>query len=326
MQFGPYEATHIERSDNTISAEIDIPADASLGILLDCHVEFTAANGGCAGLQEKRLLPCGELVSLDLIRESRFDSDFFKCKTQLLFLFFGASSMKRVAWSVAILIVAVAATVMAQPPGGGPGGRGGPPEGGPDGDFRPPPPLAIAALDVDRDHVLSAEEIKNAPQELSTLDRNKDGKLTEDEFIGPPPGGNRRGQRDGDVPQRRGRNANRQRPDDRGPPSDGPPGAGPRGAGGPPGDGPPGPPTPEQFVEHALQFDTDKDGKLSATSCAKWPRIYRVAARAELVGPTRTARRAAISDHVARTERRILHCQLAESSFERAFALGSSDD
>ena len=163
----------------------------------------------------------------------------------------------------------------AQPPGGGPGGRGGPPEGGPDGDFRPPPPLAIAALDVDRDHVLSAEEIKNAPQELSTLDRNKDGKLTEDEFIGPPPGGNRRGQRDGDVPQRRGRNANRQRPDDRGPPSDGPPGAGPRGAGGPPGDGPrqgagpPGPPTPEQFVEHALQFDTDKDGKLSADELRK---------------------------------------------------------
>ena len=45
VQIGPYEATHIERSDKTISAEIDIPADASLGILLDCHVEFTAAKG-----------------------------------------------------------------------------------------------------------------------------------------------------------------------------------------------------------------------------------------------------------------------------------------
>jgi hypothetical protein len=179
--------------------------------------------------------------------------------------------MNRIAWSLGILVVAVAATVMAQPPGGGPGGPGGP-GGGPDGDFRPPPPLVIAALDVDRDHVLSAEEIKNAPQELSTLDRNKDGKLTEDEFMGPPPGGNRRGGRDGDAPQqRRGRNANRQRPDDRGPPPDGSPGGGQRGFGGPPGDGfgPPGPPSPEQFVEHALQFDADKDGKLSADELKK---------------------------------------------------------
>lgn len=183
--------------------------------------------------------------------------------------------MKRLAWCGAIVAVAVATTVVAQPPGGGRGGRGGPPEGAPDGGFRPPPPPIIAALDVDRDHVLSAEEIKNAPEELSTLDRNKDGKLSEDEFMGPPPGDNRRGARDGEAQPRRGRNNHRQRFDDRGPPPDGPPDGGPRGFGGPPGDGPrsgfgsPGPPSPEQFVQHALQFDADKDGKLSAQELRK---------------------------------------------------------
>jgi hypothetical protein len=45
VQIGPYEATDITRRGNTITAGIDIPGDASLGILLDCHVEFTAANG-----------------------------------------------------------------------------------------------------------------------------------------------------------------------------------------------------------------------------------------------------------------------------------------
>jgi len=40
VQFGPYEAVDIEREGNTVTATIDIPADASLGMLLDCHVEF----------------------------------------------------------------------------------------------------------------------------------------------------------------------------------------------------------------------------------------------------------------------------------------------
>ncbi len=98
--------------------------------------------------------------------------------------------MKRIAWSLGILVLVGAAAALAQPPEGGRPGRGGPPggpDGGPGGDFAPHPPPVIMALDVDRDHTLSAEEIKNAPEELLTLDKNKDGKLTEDEFAGPPP-------------------------------------------------------------------------------------------------------------------------------------------
>ncbi|MES1213499.1 MAG: hypothetical protein ABUL64_02845 [Singulisphaera sp.] len=179
--------------------------------------------------------------------------------------------MKRIAWILGLLAVATTAAAIAQPPAGG-RGRGGPPGGAQDGDFRPPPPPVIMVLDVDRDHMLSAEEIKNASEALLTLDKNKDGKLTEDEFMGPPPSAaNRRGPRDEDATPRRGRNANRGRSDDRGPPPDGPPGFGGPGDGpGPQGFGsPPGPPRPEQFVEHALQFDADKDGKLSADELKK---------------------------------------------------------
>ncbi len=157
--------------------------------------------------------------------------------------------MKRIAWSLGILVLVGAAAALAQPPEGGRPGRGGPPggpDGGPGGDFRPPPPPVIMALDVDRDHTLSAEEIKNAPEELLTLDKNKDGKLTEDEFAGPPPGaGNRRGARDGQG-ARGNRGAGRQHGEDRGPPS------------------------PDQFVHHALDFDFDKDGKLNADELRKF--------------------------------------------------------
>ena len=40
VQFGPYEAVAIAREGNTVTAMIDVPADASLGMLLDCHLEF----------------------------------------------------------------------------------------------------------------------------------------------------------------------------------------------------------------------------------------------------------------------------------------------
>jgi hypothetical protein len=55
----------------------------------------------------------------------------------------------------------------------------------------------------------------------------------------------------------------------------GPPGGG-RPAGGPPGGGPPGggpmggPPSPERFVEHALSFDADGDGKLDRDELGKF--------------------------------------------------------
>lgn len=46
MQVGPWEATSITRKGNTLTFELTIPADASLGVLLDCHIEFDPGNTG----------------------------------------------------------------------------------------------------------------------------------------------------------------------------------------------------------------------------------------------------------------------------------------
>jgi hypothetical protein len=40
IQLGPYEAKKIVRSGNLVTAEFDIPEDASLGVFFDCHMEF----------------------------------------------------------------------------------------------------------------------------------------------------------------------------------------------------------------------------------------------------------------------------------------------
>ncbi len=45
VQVGPFEATKVGRDGDTVTAEITIPKDASLGVLLDLHVEFEAAGG-----------------------------------------------------------------------------------------------------------------------------------------------------------------------------------------------------------------------------------------------------------------------------------------
>jgi len=89
------------------------------------------------------------------------------------------------------LTVGASALLLAQdsPPrqGGsqdGPRGPGGP--GGP-GRHRPPPVAIIGALDANHDGVIDAEEIANAIAVLKSLDRNGDGQLTPDEFMGPPP-------------------------------------------------------------------------------------------------------------------------------------------
>jgi len=44
VQCGPYEAVAIAHEGNTITATLDVPADASLGMLLDCHLEFEAGR------------------------------------------------------------------------------------------------------------------------------------------------------------------------------------------------------------------------------------------------------------------------------------------
>ena len=58
------------------------------------------------------------------------------------------------------------------------GGRGG--QGGPGGFMRMFP--VMTALDSDGNGEISPEEIKGAVAALKKLDKNKDGKLTEDEF------------------------------------------------------------------------------------------------------------------------------------------------
>lgn len=45
VQIGPYEATKIERNGNVLEIEIEIPKDATVGILMDCHLEFEGGRG-----------------------------------------------------------------------------------------------------------------------------------------------------------------------------------------------------------------------------------------------------------------------------------------
>jgi hypothetical protein len=45
IQIGPYEAKKIARQGNIVTGEIDIPADAAVGLLLDCHLEFKTPGG-----------------------------------------------------------------------------------------------------------------------------------------------------------------------------------------------------------------------------------------------------------------------------------------
>lgn len=75
----------------------------------------------------------------------------------------------------ALLLLALAATLPAHAQGGFPGG--------------PPPFPLLQALDKDHDGTLSAKEIAGAAAALKTLDKNRDGKLTRDEMLPPPPPG-----------------------------------------------------------------------------------------------------------------------------------------
>jgi len=199
---------------------------------------------------------------------------------------------------LALLTAAVSFSALAQPPRDArPDGP--PPEGGrPDGPMPPPNPVMMA-LDKDGNRELSEEEINNAVTALKTLDRNNDGRLSDDEIRpprpeGPPRGPGREGRFDG--PPRGDRPPGEDGPPDARRPRDGegreprnrdgrpprgredrrPDGPGERGPGdrenrdgrrpeGPegPGRGPMGPPNPERIVEDAMRFDDDKDGKLS---------------------------------------------------------------
>ena len=175
--------------------------------------------------------------------------------------------MKKMSYclSVCLFAAATAAVVCAQPPEGAPregapreGGRGfgggpgfgGPgfgPGGGPGMMMRAMP--IMAALDADKDGVISSEEIDNAVAALKSVDKNNDGKITEEEmrpsFPGRDggPGSGRPGARPGEG---RGREAAEGRGEGRGR-------EGGEGRGG----------NPEEMLSRVMQMDKNGDGKLA---------------------------------------------------------------
>ena len=173
--------------------------------------------------------------------------------------------MKRLVFSFAAIMfaVSVANMAIAQPPEGrgprqggpegGPRGQDGPRRGpgGPGGPGGPPPNPILEALDANGDREISAEEIKNAAAALAKLDKNSDGKLTFDELR--PQFARGRG-----GPGRGGPGAG-PRPDGEG----GPRGRGPGREGGPEARGEGDRPDPAQFIARLMNFDKDKDGKIS---------------------------------------------------------------
>ena len=85
-----------------------------------------------------------------------------------------------------LALLALGASVLAVQAQDANGPRGGGNPNGPRGQ-RPPPSPLMEALDVNHDGVIDADEIANAPAELKTLDKNGDGKLTQDELRPPRP-------------------------------------------------------------------------------------------------------------------------------------------
>lgn len=150
---------------------------------------------------------------------------------------------------------------------GGPGGPGGGNFGGGGGGggegFRPPQhPLEIA-LDANGDGVIDAKELANAVAALKKLDRNGDGRLTEDEYRPVRPQGGGQGGQGGQG----GFGGQRGGPGQGGGPGGpGGPGGEPRrpegqpGAGGGPAEKPGG---DSDFVTRLFQNDKNKDGKIT---------------------------------------------------------------
>jgi len=163
--------------------------------------------------------------------------------------------MTRFARSAFAGIGLVAATlvtaVTAQPPEPPPG-RPLPPHGDP----------LRRALDTNGDHELDADEIAKAADSLAKLDANGDGRITREELFPPPPPG---------FPPRGPGDRERGGPpaplnEFRGPPREGEPGPPPPR----PGETREGGPSPERFVERAMSFDADGDGKLDKAELGRF--------------------------------------------------------
>jgi hypothetical protein len=132
----------------------------------------------------------------------------------------------------------------------------------------------MKALDADGDGNLSEKEIKKAVAALKKLDKDKDGVVAAAELApdfggfgpgGPPREGAGPGGLGGFGPGGTGGGAGG---------AGAPGGFGPGGAGG--GTGGPGgfrgfaPPNPKDVVDRVMEFDADKDGKLSRDELTKW--------------------------------------------------------
>lgn len=163
----------------------------------------------------------------------------------------------------AIALVLVAQEPKGPPPGGfgqggpgqkGPGqkgGQGGGNFGGAGEGFRPPQHPLELTLDANGDGDIDSKELANAVVALKKLDKNGDGRLTEDEYRpARPSGGGFGGQQGGK--------------------GGGPQGKGPGGLGGEPGgtEGQKGASNPlakgnEDFVARLFQNDKNNDGKLT---------------------------------------------------------------
>jgi len=63
-----------------------------------------------------------------------------------------------------------------------------PPNGPGPRSHHPPPLPLVLALDANHDGVIDSNEIANASAALKTLDKNGDGQLTRDEYLGKRPG------------------------------------------------------------------------------------------------------------------------------------------
>jgi len=138
------------------------------------------------------------------------------------------------------------------PPGDGPDGRGRGREGRGAGDDRGADPSAfldqIRSFDENKDGKVTKDEL---PERMYGLldrhDSNEDGALDRKELE--------------QIAEQFGAGGDRRR--------EGRSGQGP-GGDGPGGEGRGGPPSPERMVEHAMEFDADKDGKLSREELLKF--------------------------------------------------------
>jgi len=185
-----------------------------------------------------------------------------------------------------LALLTVVAALAAQepkgpPPGGGQGGQKGPPgqkggggqkggSGGQGGNFgggggegfRPPQHPLELALDANNDGVIDAKELANAALVLRRLDKNGDGRLTEDEFRPMRPGGGGFGGQGGGPGGQGG--FGQGGPGQKGPGQKGGFGGEPGGPGGAEGQKSGQAPKLEgDFVSRLFQNDKNNDGKLT---------------------------------------------------------------